>query len=88
MSIEKSEELIFALVPQPPNLPDVAPRYFFLFDSLKQHLEGKQFTTEDQVISAVREVFNEILLQTFQNVMDDQQYRLRKCIQLKREYLL
>jgi hypothetical protein len=51
-------------------------------------LEGKHFTREDHVIAAVREVFDKISLQTFQNMMDDWQYRLRKCIQLGGEYLL
>jgi hypothetical protein len=34
-------------------------------------LEGKHLTREDQVITADREVFEKIPLQTFQNVMDD-----------------
>jgi histone-lysine N-methyltransferase SETMAR len=82
MSIEKIKELGFILVPQPPYSPDVAPCDFFLFGYLKQHLEGKPVTKGDQVIAAVREVSDKIPLQTFQNVMDDWQYRLRKSIQL------
>jgi hypothetical protein len=65
MSIEKIEELSFILVPQPPYFPDLTPGDFFLFGYLKQHLEGKHFTREDQVIAAVREVFDKIPLQTF-----------------------
>jgi transposase len=82
MSIEKIEELGFIMVPQPPYSPDIAPYDFFLFGYLKQHLEGKHFTREDQVIAAVGEVFDKMPLQTFQNVMDDWQYRLRMNIQL------
>jgi hypothetical protein len=55
---------------------------------VKQHLEGKHFTREDQVIAAIRDIFDKIPLQTFQNVINDWQYRLRRCIQLGREYLL
>jgi hypothetical protein len=51
-------------------------------------LEGKPFTREDQVIAAVREIFDKIPLQTFQNVIDNWQYRLRRCIQLGGEYPL
>jgi hypothetical protein len=51
-------------------------------------LEGKHFTREDQVIAAVREVFDKIPLQTFQNVIDDWQYGLRRYIQLGGEYLV
>jgi hypothetical protein len=62
MSIEKIEELGFILVRQPPYPPDVAPCDFFLFGCLKQHLEENHFTREDQVITAVRDVFDKILL--------------------------
>jgi hypothetical protein len=48
-------------------------------------LEEKDFTREDHVIAAVREVFDKIALQTFQNVMDDWQHPLRRCIQLSIE---
>jgi histone-lysine N-methyltransferase SETMAR len=88
MSIEKIGELGFILVPQPPYSPDLALSDFLVFRYLKQHLEGKHFTREDQVIAAVREIFDKIPLQTFKNVMDDLQYRLRRCIQLGGEYFL
>jgi hypothetical protein len=88
MSIEKIEELRFILVPQPPYSHDLAPCDLFLFGYLKQHLEGKHFTREDHVMAAVMDIFDKILLQTLQNVMDDWQYRLRRCIQLGGEYLL
>jgi hypothetical protein len=51
-------------------------------------LEGKYFTREDQVITAVREIFDKIPLQTFQSVMDELHYQLREWIQLGEEYLL
>jgi hypothetical protein len=87
-SIEKIEELGFILVPQPPYSPNLAPCDFSLFGYLKQPLEGKHLTREDSVIAAVMEAFDKIPLQTFQNAMDDWQYRLRRCIQLEGEYLL
>jgi hypothetical protein len=87
MSIEKIEELDFILVLQPLYSPELAPCDFFLFGYLKQHLERKHFAREDQVIAAVREVFDKISLQTFQNVMDDWQSRLRRFIQLRGESL-
>jgi hypothetical protein len=86
--IEKIEELGFGLVPQPLYSPDLAPCDFFLFGYVKEHLEGKHFTREDQVIGAVSEVFDKIPLQTFQKVMDDWEHRLRRCIQLGGECLL
>jgi hypothetical protein len=71
MSIERIEELGFILVSQPPYFPDLAPCDIFLSGYLRQHLEGKHFTKEGQVVAAVREVFDRIPLQTFQNVMNN-----------------
>jgi hypothetical protein len=71
MSAEKIKELGFILVPQPAYRPDLAPCDFFPSGHLKHHLEGKQLTREGQVIAALREVFDRILLDTFQNLMDD-----------------
>jgi hypothetical protein len=88
MFIEKIEGLSFILVLQAPYSPDFASCDFFLFGYLRQHSEGTHPTREDHVIATVREVFDKIPSQTFQNVMDDQQYRLRRCIQLGGEYLL
>jgi hypothetical protein len=69
-------------VPQPPYSTDLAPCDFFLFGYPKQHLEGKHFTREYDVITAVMDVFDKIPLHTFQNMMADWQYRLRRCVQL------
>jgi hypothetical protein len=88
MSIEKIEKLGFILVLQPPYSPDLVPCDFFLFGYLKQHLEGKHLTREDQVIAPVRDFFDKIPLHTFQNVMNDGQYGLRTCIPLGGGYLL
>jgi hypothetical protein len=70
-SIEKIEELCFILVLQPPYSPDLTSSDFFLFGDLKQQLEGKHLTREDSVIAEVRDVFDKIPLQKFQNVKND-----------------
>jgi hypothetical protein len=62
MSIEKIKEPGFTLVHQPPYSPDLAPCDFFLFGYLKQHLEGKHFNKEDQVLAAVKEILDKMLL--------------------------
>jgi hypothetical protein len=74
MSTEKIDEPGFILMAQPVYSPDLAPCDSFFFGHLKHDLEGKQFTREEQVISAVREVFDKAMLQTLQNVMDESQY--------------
>jgi hypothetical protein len=88
MSIERIEALCFILGAQPLYSRDLAPCDFLLLGYLKQHLEGKHFTREGQMIALVREAFDKIPLQTFQNVMDDWPYRLRRCIQLGGQYVV
>jgi hypothetical protein len=80
MSIEKIKELGLILVLQPPYFPDLAPCDFFLFGYLKQHLEEKHLTREDEMIAAVGEVFDKILLQTVQNVMDAMVGEAIRCV--------
>jgi hypothetical protein len=71
MSTEKIEERDFILAPQPSYSPDLAPCDFFLFGYRKLSLEGRQFTAEDQLISAIREIVDKTLLQASQNMMND-----------------
>ena len=47
----------FKILPHPPYSPDLAPSEFFLFPSLKKHLKGRRFHSNEDVISAVEEWF-------------------------------
>ncbi|XP_052828224.1 histone-lysine N-methyltransferase SETMAR-like [Octopus bimaculoides] len=47
----------FELVDHPPYSPDLPPSDYFLFPNMKRHLTGKQYRTDDEVISAVEDVF-------------------------------
>ena len=47
----------FALVNHPPYSPDLVPSDYLLFPNMKKHLAGKQYRTDDEVISAVEEFF-------------------------------
>uniref|UniRef100_A0A3Q0RMV0 Tc1-like transposase DDE domain-containing protein n=1 Tax=Amphilophus citrinellus TaxID=61819 RepID=A0A3Q0RMV0_AMPCI len=47
----------FELVDHPPYSPNLAPSDYFLFPSMKKHLAGKQYQTDDEVISAVEDFF-------------------------------
>jgi hypothetical protein len=56
LSLRKTEELGFTWLPQPPYSPDLAPSDFFLFGYLKKELQGMNFRSGNQVISAVGDV--------------------------------
>ena len=46
----------FELVDHPSYSPDLAPSNYFLFPNMKIQLAGKQYRTDDEVISAVEDV--------------------------------
>ena len=49
----------FELVDHPPYYPDLAPSDYFLLPNRKQktHLAGKQYRTDEKVISIVKDFF-------------------------------
>jgi hypothetical protein len=61
-AIPKIEELGFIRVPRAPYSPNTTPWDFFLFSHLKGKLGGMQFVNEDEVMSAVIQVPEEIPL--------------------------
>ena len=54
-TLEKIDTLSWELLTHPPYGPDLAPSDFHLFGPLKNHMRGKHFTADDDVIDAVSE---------------------------------
>jgi len=57
VAMAKLHELGCELIPHPPYSPDLAPCNFFLFPNLKTWLDGKKFSSNEEVIVAVNEYF-------------------------------
>lgn len=53
------QECGFQEISHPPYSPDLAPSNFYLFANLKKHLQGRKFSDDEEVKSAVEEWFNE-----------------------------
>ena len=51
------QRLGFAVLPHPPYSPDLAPRDFHLFPKPKGNLNGRRFSCDEEVKSAVRKWF-------------------------------
>ena len=49
----------FEILDHPPYSPDLAPSDFHLFPKLKESLRGQRFQTDDDVMAAVNEWFQE-----------------------------
>jgi hypothetical protein len=71
LSLRKKEELGFTRLPQPPYSPDLAHCDFFLFGYLKKELQGINFRSGNQVISAVRDVLANIPIEMLSRVFDE-----------------
>ena len=59
VAIAKLIELRYELLPHPPYSPDLAPCDFFLFPNLKKWLDGKKFTSNEEVIAETEAYFPE-----------------------------
>ena len=53
----KLHELHFELLPYPPYSPDLVPSDYQLFADLKRILQGKRFSSNEEVISEIESYF-------------------------------
>ena len=69
----------FELVDHPPYSLDLAPSDYFLFPNMKKttqkHLAGKQYRTDDEIISAVEDLFEDQ-----ETGIQALQHRWKKCM--------
>ena len=77
----------FQVVDHPPYSPDLAPSDFHLFPNMKKHLAGKQYRTDDEVISAVEEFFDNQQEKFYLEGIQALQHRWTKCVNLKGDYV-
>jgi hypothetical protein len=77
ISIQKIEESGFIQMPQSVHSHSVALCKFFLFAYLKDPLQGREFSSEAQVISAARQILEEIPIEILCKVTEELIHRLR-----------
>ncbi|GFO29564.1 histone-lysine N-methyltransferase SETMAR [Plakobranchus ocellatus] len=66
---------------------DLAPSDFHLFGHLKRHLEGMAFETEDDLISELRNWFDNLDVDFFRVGINSLLSRWQKCIDLHGDYV-
>ena len=80
-------DLNIRILPHPPYSPDLAPSDFFLFPSMKKHIKGKRFDTDDDVLEAAEDWLmseNRVFYsQGLLKVID----RWQKCVNLRGGYI-
>jgi hypothetical protein len=63
LSLHKTEELGLTRLAQPPYFFDLTPYDFFLFGYLKKELQGKNFKSQNMVMSGVMALLTKIPIQ-------------------------
>ena len=83
----KSAALRIKELQHPPYSPDLAPCDFFLFGYLKNKIQGRHFRDENEIRSAITELFDEIQQTTLEDVFVRWKERLESVIENGGEYL-
>lgn len=77
----------FELVEHPPYSPDLAPSDYRLFPKLKEHLRGKRFSSNNDVICAVNNWFADVEQSFFREALEMLEHRWEKCVNLNGDYV-
>jgi hypothetical protein len=73
---EKLEKRHIARAPHPPYSPDLSPCDFWLFGILKQNMKERVFQSEEQILAAITESWNELTFEDIQRVFHNWMERL------------
>ena len=77
----------FKLIPNLAFSPDLAPSDFFLFPNLKKDIPGRQFQSEDEVVTAVEELVYGNDPDFFSSGLMALEHCWSKCISLEGNYI-
>lgn len=76
----------FELVDHPSYSPGLAPSDYFLFPNMRKHLAGKQYQTDDEVISAAEDFFDHQSESIYTKGIQSLQHRWKKCVDHRGDY--
>ena len=77
----------FELVDHPSYSPDLAPSNHFLFPNIKKQLAGKQYRTDDEVISTVQDFFVDQDERFYTTGIQALLHRWKKCVDRRGDYV-
>jgi len=83
----KLDQLRFELVAHPPYSPDMAPSDYYLFPNLKRWLQGKRFTSNEEVIAKTEAYFEGLDVSYYRKGIEMLEIRYIKCITLEGNYV-
>jgi transposase len=83
---EKLEKRHIARATHPSYSPDLSPYDFWLFEILKQKMKERVFQSEEQILAAITESWNELTFEDIQRVFRNWMERLMWVIANSGEY--
>ncbi|EGI70969.1 Mariner Mos1 transposase [Acromyrmex echinatior] len=83
----KLDQLRFELVAHPPYSPDLAPSNYYLFPNLKRWLQGKRFTSNEEVIAETEAYFEGLDISYYRKGIEILENPYTKCIALEGNYV-
>jgi histone-lysine N-methyltransferase SETMAR len=83
---DKLEKRDIARVPHPPYSPDLSSYDFWFFEILKQKMKERAFQSEEQILAAMTESWNELTFEDIQRVFHNWTERLIWVIANSGEY--
>ncbi|EGI68665.1 Mariner Mos1 transposase, partial [Acromyrmex echinatior] len=83
----KLDQLRFELVAHPPYSPDLASSDYYLFPKLKRWLQGKKFTSNEEVIAETEPYFEGLDVSYYRKGIEMLENRYTKCIALESNYI-
>ena len=83
----KLSDLRFELLPHTRYPPDLAPSDFYLFADLKKMLQGKRFSSDDEVITATEAYFEAKDKSFYKKGIESLEKRWNDCIAMKGDYV-
>jgi transposase len=67
-------------VGNPPYSPDLIPSYYWLFARVKEHLQGKQYESEDDISTAVMASLHHMKKDEYRAALDCSPHSWEKCV--------
>ena len=83
----KLNELSFELLPHPPYSPDLAPSVYWLFADLEKMLQGKKFSSNEEVIAETEAYFESKDESFYKKGIKKLEKRCNECITLAGNYI-
>ena len=77
----------FQCLDHPPYSPDLAPSDYHLFPGLKKQMKGHHFSSDEEVIAAAETWLDGLLSEFFLIDLQKLKQRVKKCIELRGEFV-